>query len=433
MESSNIDRISMNKNDVKSFSCAAIAALLCVGSHKAHAEWKLSVAGANYARQASPNFRLSLSGDWKSEDGAWDTYVNGFYEAGQKPFWNIDPDPVVYRRNWSDGGAFIGRTFPLTEGQRMPRPHVTDAIGSVWGQNQKDPMDMRVSGWIALGAHQNVGSGFSLSAAYSPIFIPTLDASIGFSNFADLQPDRWARLPPASLQVNSETLVPIRYDLELGRLSSILFQDQAALSIRYSAPFWETSLSAWSAPDPIPGPVTEGHLWVTESEARANVTIIPSFPRRNILGWRLFANQAFSFPIDIQLTYEPMRTRTIASLRIQLSQDLELGYLDSFEDPHAGDPAAGGRIGLYSDRLVWAQGKVDLFKGRTQSLWLTLRVEQHLLGGFEGTRLSPGMTYSPGSRWRIYAQAHVLSGGERSYFGLWRSIDHAFVGGTYLW
>ncbi|NDG86005.1 MAG: hypothetical protein EBX52_13330, partial [Proteobacteria bacterium] len=201
---------------------------LGLASPAAHAAWEdeLTSHQIQYASEDSPT--IQITNKTLFESAHFQARGKLFFESGPRGTWTLDPDPVRFhflRGNRGDDEIWIGRDHPLRS-SRGPDIEPTSAIGAVWGQNQLDALNPRVSGWVGAGLNHAFDEHWGVRMAYSPFFIPTLSPRLGFSDWGNLNPARFARIPPSTVETGGISL-PIRYQLRLNQLSEIVFRQQA--------------------------------------------------------------------------------------------------------------------------------------------------------------------------------------------------------------
>lgn len=396
-----------------------------------------SASALQYARETAQSPRLDLDVRWKPQDALSEVRLIGFAEGGRGSDWNLDLDPVVYRRALSEGAeshVWIGRTHPMNETDVAPGnfavfPSRVTALGANWVQNGAYALDPRVSGWLSIGAHHRFAdTGFHVTAAYSPVFLPNFGPSTRLSRDAPASGSRFARLPPSYARLG-EAIVPLRYEVQVGDLMDIVLQNQYFVGAEQKLAGFQYALMAWSAPSPAPSVSTVPTLRTLEDDLDVLIAAKPEFRRENFVGARFGFFEAPAKP-ELEAVWETGSGRLTVStgLAFDLGRHiLSVGGLHTFNRPA---PTAGQPISPnYSDHLAWAELQ-SYFSSRFSG---HLRFEQHLTPGRQGRWVRPEIEYLPGRRLRFYASLSVLTGEDYSYFGTWRSLDAVTVGARIIW
>ncbi len=377
-----------------------------------------------YAPDAHPEalFKgaFSMSSDDRNSLGyrVWHTQFEGFYETGKQGDWNFDTGPLVWRRGISDSSyLWLGRTIPWTEAHDpYLKASTKTALGNLWVQNQTSALDPKVSGWLSLGFATFSDSGFFGTAAASPLFLPTFGPSLTLSESAPSSGARFSVAPPQFYEINGG-LIPLRYKIEVGEISKIIFQPQAYASFGQvqKALLWQ--VFAWSAPSPSPEVDPEGSLVVNDTDANVLVTAKPKFLRESFVGGELHLKKALFSP-RLQLVQEVSGKSTSGSLEISPFEQITTGFLHKFQEK--GDPDVSTMP--YSDRLFWIEGQVKLSASDWSAL---LRYETHFSKGIfvSDAYLKPQVIYRPNSWLSTSLAANFLFGKEGTYFGNWRQYD----------
>ncbi len=389
-------------------------------------------AGLSFGQYAAENQatpRLDLRLRWKSLNDLHQINVTSFVEFGPTGNMTFDPDPVVVRvKVAKQSRLFFGRTQPFAEGPLHRTLEATDAMGAVWAQNQLDPLNRRVTGWIGGGARVDFldNGKLTLVTQFSPIFLPNFTPSLGIDDQGRLNASRFARLPPQWVQYQNGVM-PIHYQIDTGPIRDIVFQNQFFLGLEHSSKTVEASLSAWNAPRPDPQIAAVGVLDPTTPDLAASVVARPSFPRQNFLGARFRLPRIFGQPelqaaVPFGMGSALLQQGALISARWQPFQLLSLGYLEALGSARATEAD-------YTDRLIWGQVLQPFAK-----IWsIGARVEQHLLPTRQGQWNSVTLAYKPTRSLTFQARASFLSGDDGSYFGAWRAYDSFSLGAQSIW
>lgn len=349
----------------------------------------------------------------------------GYVETGKRGTWNIDADPLRYDFRYDDeknNFIWLGREHPLNLTRNEP-VQVTDAIGNIWAQNQINALNPRVSGWFSTGIHQQLNSNLIVLGAFSPLFIPTFGPSLGFNDSGDLQPVRYARLPPANVNTGG-VLLPIRYQLELGQIKDLIFRNQYFGGIIFKNDDLYLEATYFSAPRPNAVPLTQSALQITPQVVYAKVQIDPQFPREH---WTTYRAQLLnvSFQPAIEYVYglhsgTPQPHQQYFSLSGSLStgyrQKATLGLLTSFQK-NPEDPE-------FSDLLAFASLPVHF----TDSLSLNTLIRSTLLNSRQSIYTMMELQYALSKSFWLLTSVRILAGQNYSYFGDWRSEDSFTLG-----
>lgn len=385
-----------------------------------------------YASENRPTFYLNSKTVFQTE--RFLTRINTYYESGTQGTWSVDPDPLRYDIHLNDSGKsffWIGREHPLNLTRSTP-VEATDALGTVWAQNQLNALNPRVSGWIGTGLHQELGSHWTLLLAYSPIFLPTFGPSLGFSESGDLNPARFSRLPPASVDTGGVVL-PIRYQLEIGQITDLVLRPQYFAGISHNDDSVNMDAYFYSAPRPNAVPLTTATLSVTPTIVNAKVEIEPQFPREY---WTGIRTQLKDLPFQPAAEF-------VQGLHKWTNHYFSVtGYFDSPQiNPHVADRITRGSFGLlthlqqqfedpqFSDLLVFLKLPLDLtnelsFRNILQATLLQAKRSFYWMSEFE---------YAFTKTFSAMTAIRILSGENYSYFGDWRSEDSYSIGLRYTW
>lgn len=368
-----------------------------------------------YASEKNPVLNLSSKTTIKNDN--FITKVITYVESGKRGTWSVDADPLRYdfRYNEEDNNfIWLGREHPLNLTRNDP-VQVTDAIGNVWAQNQLNALNPRVIGWFSTGIHQHLTSDLVVLAAYSPLFLPTFGPSLGFSDTGgDLNPVRYARLPPASVNTGG-VLLPIRYQLQLGQIKDLVFQNQYFTGLAYHNQNLYLEATYFSAPRPNAIPLTQASLQITPNLVYANVQIDPQFPREH---WTTYRAQlpgvAFEPAVEYVQGLHDYHQRYLSlsgSLRTAPNQKSNFGILTSFRN-NPEDPE-------FSDLLAF----ISLPFQFTDALTMNSMVRSTLLRTRQSIYTMFELQYAFTSSLALLSSIRILAGENYSYFGDWRAED----------
>jgi hypothetical protein len=349
----------------------------------------------------------------------------GYVETGKRGTWNIDADPLRYDFHYDEeknNFIWLGREHPLNLTRNDP-VQVTDAIGNIWAQNQINALNPRVVGWFSTGILQHLNPNLVVVGAFSPLFIPTFGPSLGFNDSGDLQPVRYARLPPASVNTGG-VLLPIRYQLELGQIKDLLLRNQYFAGIVYKNENVYLEATYFSAPRPNAVPITQSALQITPQVVYAKVQIDPQFPREH---WSTYRAQLLNVPLQpaVEFVYgiksgQQQNHDQYLSLSGNLStgfrQKASFGLLTSFQK-NPEDPE-------FSDLLAFAYLPFHI----TDSWSLNTLVRSTLLNTRQSIYSMLELQYDLNQNLSLLSSIRVLSGKNYSYFGDWRSEDSFTLG-----
>jgi hypothetical protein len=371
---------------------------------------------------------------------ARELHFYSFYETGTGGDHSFDLDRTVLRfqvanQDSAQGHLWIGRTHPLIEATQGTSPTYLDAIGTNWAQNQSDALNPRVVGWVGVGGHiEDNNHAFSLTTAFSPLFLPSFGPRLQLSENEAAQGSRFSRLPPQFVEQGDATL-PLRYKLDTGAIRNIVLQPQAYVSAGYANADMRIDVLDWTAPNPSPDVDTDFALVTHTSGAVENdsedvmIEARPKFRRQHFTGFRYEANGISGKPL-IAGTYEWFRKEYTASIQTTPIEYLSVGALNRWV-PSASKPTSTATISpSISDGLVWAELRASFYHDRIMP---SFHVEKHLSSGNLGHLLRPKINYSASSNFSLYAYAQVMRGQDRSYFGDWRSLGSAAMGVNWLW
>jgi hypothetical protein len=377
-----------------------------------------------YATEAQPTFYWN--GRTRIESGKFQTTIHSYSETSGKGSWSVDPDPLRFDFHLAEKRKsifWIGRDHPLNL-VRNVRIKATDAIGTVWSQNQLNALEPRVAGWLGFGLHHRITEQTGIILAYSPFFIPTLSPSLGFNESGDLNPKRYSRLPPSDVNTGG-AILPIRYQLELGQIRDLVLQSQFLVGLANETESTAFDATWFSAPRPNAVPLTSAKLAVTQTAVTAKVEIEPQFPREQ---WSSFRVQLKKIPF--RPSFEWVQglqdwTQQYASFTgshpLTPSTSIEFGLLthtgNTSEDPRFSDM-------LVFVRLPWTITDRFVFRNLIQSTLLTGKKSIYWLSELE---------IKIQNQWSTLINARMLSGDDYSWFGDWRAEDSAGIGVRWSW
>jgi len=401
-----------------------------------------AVQGEQFANEQSPGSRIDLNlsvisttpDSQKLPDR--ELHFFSFYETGLGGDHSLDLDRTVLRFSIEDWGhLWIGRTHPLIEATQGESPSYVDAIGANWAQNQSDALSPRVAGWLGAGGHlEDNNHAFSLTTAFSPIFLPSFGPRLQLSETDAAKGSRFSRLPPQYVEQGDATL-PLRYHLTVGDIKSIVLQPQAFVSAGYANSDMRIDLMDWTAPDPAADVDTDFALVTHTSGTTANdsedvmVDAHPKFRRQHFTGLRYEGNKIPGRPLATG-AYEWFRKEFTASLQATPIDELSLGFLNRWV-PNAASPASSATVSpSYADGLLWAELSAHFYHERITP---SFRIEDHVASDNRGRLFRPKVVYMASSNLSLFAVAQVMRGQDRSYFGEWRSLGSAAMGVNWQW
>ncbi len=417
--------------------CKSIGVLLCWGILKvspSRASFRndLGTYIFQYASEKAPTLYLSNKSIFETQSFLAKTEL--YFESGPRGSWTLDPDPVRYHAFWDEEKrtkVWVGRDHPL----HLLEDHwiePTSALGNIWVQNQLDALNPRVNGWIGGGLVHAFDVHWKMVFAYSPLFLPTFGPSLGFSERGDLNPARFARLPPESVVTGGVTL-PIRYQLRLNQLSELLLRHQVFLGTSFSNESVTVDTFAFTAPRPNAAALTDATLAVGQNSVNANVSISPQFPREYWGGIRvqkkdLLFKPAFEFVQNLEdypnhqvsLTgyfKGPSIPSGVSNLSPRASFGILTHFQKKFEAPQ------------FSDFLLFLRVPVEL----TTKLVSRTLVQTTLLPSRRSLYWMNELEYLIKTDFSILAALRVLAGEDASYFGAWRNQSSLSIGVKKIW
>ena len=383
-----------------------------------------------YAQDAKPVTQIQAEFNWK-KDRNIEFHLRSWTESGSLGDKSFDLDPAVLRWFSSASHLWIGRTHPILEtgltSTQSTSLLATDAIGTLWVQNQSDALSPRVSGWIGAGGSISIlNDRIFFTGAYSPIFLPSSGSRLTLSKTNAATGSRFARIPPQFVRINESTVLPLRYELAPVDIKEVMLQNQIFGSIAYLSPIGKWEGLAWTAPNP--NPELDLSSTVRVSRENADVLVVPHahFLRHGFYGLRW----SFENMLDAEAIHDWTIPSTTLSARLALglttSLFLQTGCLQELRDKQSEMIQSAS----YSDQLYWLQLRHLFFNAR---LTAELRWEQHLKTSASGSWLKPTLTYETFKNLWIVATASLLTGEDHSYFGTWRHLDSTQVGVLFLW
>ena len=381
----------------------------------------------HYASDNAPTIYLSDKTIFETQNFL--TKVDFYFESGLKGAWSLDPDPLRYTLYFDDSEKslmWFGREHPLN----LTRGYIvepTSALGSVWVQNQLDALNPRVNGWIGTGIVHELDPKWKFIATYSPLFIPTFGPSLGFTDRGDLNPSRFARLPPSNVITGGVNL-PIRYQLRLNQLSELLFRHQVFMGLSHDDPNLNLDAYVYTAPRPMAVPLTDATLAVNQNDVNAKVYIDPQFPREYWSGMRSQLKE-LPFHPSVELVQNLTEfSNHIVSLT---------GYFESPQiNPFVVKRATRGSFGILShfqkeftdpqfgDFLIFLKLPLDI----TYDLAYRSLVESTLMTGKQSLYWLNELEYTMKRGLSLLLALRILAGEDNSYFGAWRNQSSYSIG-----
>ena len=402
----------------------AMTALLPASRAAAAWEDELTSHQIQYASEDSPTIQITNKTLFESPHLQIRSKI--FFESGPRGNWTLDPDPVRFhflRGKTGEDEIWIGRDHPLRT-LHGPDTEPFSAIGAIWAQNQVDALNPRVSGWVGAGMNHSLDGHWGVRLAYSPIFIPDLSPRLGFSDWGNLNPARFARVPPSTVETGGVSL-PIRYQLRLNQLSEVVFRHQAFSGIDFDSKAFHLDLYYYTAPKPDPVPLTDSKIAVDGSNVNAHVAIMPQFPREHWTGLRAQMKDWILSPtLEFAQNLEDSTLHFVSisgSIGNPHSTPPSLGFLarpfKSSDPPSLSDLLFFFRLPLILTRHLAARLLIEstLFPARRSLYWVQ-DLEYALQGGFSGL-----------------LSMKVLAGEDGSYFGEWRNESSLSLGLRKTW
>lgn len=391
-----------------------------------------------YGSEATPVPRFDLRINWTSEHETdelpgRELHIMSFYEAGPGGDYSFDIDKTVIRVPVGEASdLWFGRSFPLADDSAGKYPTPFDAIGANWVQNQSDALSPRVSGWIGLGGrYVDTKTGFSLSAAFSPLFLPSFGPGLQLSSTGPAEGSRFAHLPPQYVNIHDQ-LYPLRYEVDTGSLWRIVDQPQAFLASGFQNEKMKLQWLNWTAPNPNPNVSTAALLQINAqaqqpSEA-VNVLIdaSPDFERQYFTALTCELKELPWHPL-LSATYEFSSHQVTAAAQSQPATFLTFGALHHFVPESIYGSATASPA--FADRLFWVEFRTEIVAWK---LIPSFRIERNF-GVYEGQLLQPKVVYHAATDVDLYTLAQIMSGADQSYFGTWRSLGSVAAGAAIKW
>jgi len=354
-------------------------------------------------------------------------HFNFFYETGPYGDRSIDPDIAVWRfgNSSTDSHFWFGRSHPLLEGfPSGEKISPTSAVGTNWLQNQSNALEPNVVGWIGAGIHSKYNSLF-FTAAATPIYFPNFGPRTDLSEDADAEGSRFARLPPQYVRLG-DGLVPLRFHIDTGDITKIIFQAQALLATGYEGKSSFLRLAAWSSPTLNPQVDTNEVLRIQDNDLNVLVTAKPKFPRENFFAFT-YAEKITNLNPIFESVYETRTKRFSISQSIEAFSFLQIGGLHTFYQPEE-ISSSTPESPKYDKYLLW----IELTKN-SGSFRPSFRYERHFSKGKEDNWMQMKLRYYANKQFSLFSKLNILTGSNLSYFGTWRSLDSIHMGASYLW
>lgn len=384
----------------------------------------LSASTIQYAPESSPTLTLSSRTEFVSEH--FKANLLGYFEGGRQGVWSLDP--LQARLRWfidasQASEVWLGREHPWAQ-VRSKEVTAFSALGALWNQNQLEALNPQVAGWLGGGWVQRLqdepGQKTRLVLAYSPIFLPTFGPSLGFSERGELNPARFARVPPENASVGG-VLTPIRYQVKTDQLADLLLRHQFFVGVHHETEHWELDTTFFSAPRPDPATDISGSLAVVNArEVNARVEVNVQFPRQDWVGLRAHYKTSPLKP-EIELTQNLGQfNQHLVSLQAQVPDTrIQFGFLS-----HFGNSQATPR---FSDSLVHLSIPIKISEPLEWRTW----IQGTLWGDRKSCFVRNELEWNVEKNWSVLAAVRVLAGPSGSYFGDWRSLDS--VSGGLRW
>ncbi len=378
-----------------------------------------------YTSEKSPTFYFSSRTTFQTD--SFLAHIRGYYESGARGTWMFDPNPFRYTTNLNDKGdqLWFGREHPLA----LNRPNRIDpytALGHVWVQNQLEALDPVVDGWVGLGIVKNFDSNFKWTATYSPLFLPTFGPSLGINDRGEVNAARFARLPPESVRSGNAT-APLRYKIQVGQISEILFQHQAFTGLSFENETTYSDIYFFTAPRPNPLVLKDGEFAVSapNQSLLANASVKPQFPREYWAGTQYqFKNVMFYPSFEFVTNLQDMTQHYFSVTGYsQLTQRIRaaFGFLShlgrTFDTPQLSDWLVFARLPIpLSDQMEFRTSLETTLQDLQQSFYWLNQIE-----------------YRVNRSLSVLGEIRLLSGQDNSYYGEWRAYDSYSCGVKWLW
>lgn len=381
--------------------------------------------GVSYADDSHPTYALENKLDYQTPSFKLESRF--FIDSGPLGSWSLDAPRVAYYLNYSSSPQdlfWVGRENPLalSRGEEIS-PYT--AFASEWVQNQVNALNPYVSGWIGLGAQKQFFNQLTFMAAYSPLFVPTFSPGLGINKRGELNPARFARTPPTTVETGG-VILPIRYQIQMDQLSELLLQHQVFLGTVYEPASFRFEAFAYSAPKVAPLTSTDAGLSVDDDTVNAKVKVKPLFPREHWVG---FSAQAKEFSAQPRLEFKQSLTHgntnfisLWGNFSIQKNQNIELGVLSRFNQSPFDYPDV-------SDLFLMIKAPLQIYKNilYTHTLQTTLRATKKSFYWLQQLDYI-FMKSSTLGQLGLLAELGILGGEDNSYFGEWRAHDFISLG-----
>lgn len=379
----------------------------------------------SYASEGSPTGYLENRTVFQTQNFKLESVF--FFESGPRGLWSLDAPEIRYQFNYGTlekNSIWFGRGHPLAINRGESISAFT-AFGSDWTQNQVNALHPFVDGWIGFGVQKEIFSGFEIFGAYSPLFIPTFSPGLGINKRGELNPSRFARLPPTTVETGG-VLLPIRYQIQIDQLSELLLQHSLFLGTAFTHTSWRAEAFAYTAPRTTPKTNTTAGLAINEDTVNAKVQVKPLFPRET---WAGLSMQNTSLPFAPRLEFKQSLTegeKNYVSLwgkkELQKGQPIEIGLLTRLNQSPVDYPDL-------SDLLLMAKVPVSF----TDSLKYSTIIETTLQTARKSFFWLNQVQYTFFQNFSAIAEVGILGGEDTSFFGEWRAHDFISLGATWAW
>lgn len=387
---------------------------------------QIGLSSRQYATDFNPVARTDLHLSLNSSK--FQGNIFSFFETGPLGDQSIDMDYSAFRFPiLSKAHLWLGRLNPVSEGTSHFSPPHFSAVGSSWVQNQSNPLEPRVSGWLGLGFYFHPPEqAFFTSLAYSPIFLPTFGPHLSFTESGLVKKSRFGRSPPEYVKI-SNALVPLRYKISTGEIKDILFQHQGFGAVGLRSAVVQTMIFAWSSPSASPQLNVNHQLRIRNDDVYVWVEATPTFQRQNYIGGH-FELLPYDTPrFASEVLYEMRSQHVVISFELNPLSFLNGGILHTFEQKNA-ELLSNAK---YAEAFAWLELKALFF---SETLVSSLRLEQHFAPiEKRGNWFRPKLEYIRNNKMSFFGELNIVSGQDKSYFGAWRAHDFFALGGSLRW
>lgn len=396
-------------------------------------------------RGSEPMSQLAIQGklDWSnlSSPYPWKIQLHGDFESMGRKDNSIDIDRAwveIPLEKESGPLVVLGRIHPLDISRNFEAKRPWGYLAQSQPQNRGillgSPFtngvfpDPTIQGW--LGGHfwsdSRYQKAFQWGVSASPVFVPSMGASVDYSGPVASRAGRFGRQAPGYVEIKGQRY-SIDYEIDTSEISNEVLQPQLMAHTygRLGGPSlqWESWLVIRRAPSVEPTLTAVGKLDLRENTPQARATVRPTFPER------------FSTSLSQRITSDslPKNSALFTSLEWEETGrfggeigfeiwNISLAYANEYRP--ARDTAYSLEDAPYSQHLLQVDAKLPAsfatFYGGAK--W-------HFTTG--GAWIRAGVRSDITKTLGVDLGTDLFVGGRDSFFGEWRTNDRVYLGLTW--